>query len=38
MKKVVKLSIHAKGSYAHIVMGCTKSNEYSCGIGYRQGK
>jgi len=32
MKKVVKLSIQAKGSYAHANMGCTKGSQTSCGI------
>jgi hypothetical protein len=35
MKKVVKFSIQAKGSYAHANMGCTKSSQSSCGITYR---
>lgn len=35
MKKVVKLGIQAKGSYGHIVMGCSKSSPTSCGVGNR---
>jgi hypothetical protein len=38
MKKVVKLGIQAKGSYAHIVMGCTKGNENACGRNWRNGQ
>ena len=37
MKKVVKLSIQAKGSYAHSNMGCTKSTPNQCGISHHAG-
>lgn len=32
MQKVVKLGVVAKGSYSHIVMGCTKYASGTCGI------
>lgn len=35
MKKVTKLGIKAKGSYAHGNMGCGKVGPSSCGIGNR---
>lgn len=36
MKKVVKLGVSAKGSYANMSMNCPKTSETACGINYRQ--
>jgi len=38
MKKVMKLVISAKGSYAHISMGCGKRDNSQCGISQRAGQ
>jgi hypothetical protein len=38
MKKVVKLAISAKASYANIVMGCGKRDNSQCGISQRAGQ
>jgi hypothetical protein len=37
MKKVLKLVISAKGSYANVSMGCGKGSAAACGIGHRAG-
>ena len=36
MKKVLKLVISAKGSYANRTMTCPKAQQHACGINYRQ--
>lgn len=37
MKKVLKLAILAKGSYANVSMGCGKANNTQCGISQKSG-